>query len=113
MIHVLFVSTLLLCASGATFAQAVQVTGWRTLSSLTSVRAADQDRDGAVWAATSGGVIRVDQQSRTTTEYRNVNALQTLDCTSLRCDRATGAVFVGQRDGALDVWSPSGTSVDQ
>ena len=109
MIHVLIVSTLLLCAPVITFAQAVQVSGWRTLSSLTSVRAADRDRDGAIWAATSGGVIRIEQQSRTTTEYRNVNALQTLDCTALRCDRATGSVFVGQRDGALDVWSPSGT----
>lgn len=105
----LLASTFLICASVTLVAQSVQVSSWRTLSSLTSVRAADRDRDGALWAATSGGVIRVDQQTRSTTEYRNVNALQTLDCTALVCDRASGSVIVGQRDGAIDVWSPTGT----
>ncbi len=105
----LLASALLICASATLFAQSVQVTGWRTLSSLTAVQAADRDRDGAIWAATSGGVIRIDQETRAITEYRNVNALQTLDCTALTCDRVNGSVIVGQRDGAIDIWSPTGT----
>lgn len=108
MMQFLLISTVFLSTCATLAAQSVQVTGWRTLSSLASVRAADRDRDGAIWAATSGGVIRVNAQTQATTEYRNVNALQTLDCTALLCDRGSGSVFVGQRDGAIDIWSPSG-----
>lgn len=109
MMQFLLAGIVVLCATTALTAQSVKLTGWRTLSSLTSVRGADQARDGAIWAVTSGGVIRIDLQSRSTTEYRNVNALQTLDCTALICDRDNGTVFVGQRDGAIDIWSPTGT----
>lgn len=109
MMQFLLASIVLLCASITLTAQSINITGWRTLSSLTTVLGADRARDGAIWAVTSGGVIRVDLQSRSTTEYRNVNALQTLDCTSLICDRSNGTVLVGQRDGAIDIWSPSGT----
>jgi hypothetical protein len=90
MMQFLLASIVLLCASITLTAQSINITGWRTLSSLTTVLGADRARDGAIWAVTSGGVIRVDLQSRSTTEYRNVNALQTLDCTSLICDRSNG-----------------------
>ena len=105
----LLASLVMLCASFTLSAQSINLSGWRTLSSLTTVLGADRASDGAIWAVTSGGVIRVDLQSRTTTEYRNVNALQTLDCTSLICDRSNGTVLIGQRDGAIDIWSPPGT----
>ncbi len=103
---------IIICAAlAATTVSAQQVTlsNWNTISSLRTVRAADIDVSGDIWAATSGGVIRYSRSTNNTSEYRNVNALQTLDCTALSCDRVGGNVFVGQTDGALDIATPSGT----
>jgi len=79
------------------------------MSSLRTVRSADLDQSGRIWAATSGGVIVVNRSSGKVDEYRNVRALQTLDCTALICDRTRGMTFVGQSDGALDIADSSGT----
>ncbi|MCX6140196.1 MAG: hypothetical protein NTX15_05095 [Candidatus Kapabacteria bacterium] len=98
-----------LCGPAVGFAQSIQLSNWRTLSSLTTVRSADLDTTGRIWAATSGGVLVYDRRSETTIEYRNVNALQTLDCTALMCDRARGVVYVGQYDGALDIADSNGS----
>jgi len=90
-------------------AQSVQLSDWRTLSSLRTVRSADIDSAGLIWAATSGGVIAIDTASGSIDEFRNVNALQGLDCTALLCDRSRGLTYVGQLDGAIDVVSSDRT----
>lgn len=75
---------------------------------MRNVTAADADSRGNIWAATSGGVFMHNLGAGTTNEFRNIGALQSLDCTSLFCDNRTGLVFVGGRSGTLDIYHPSG-----
>src|SRR5690349_15685216 len=89
-----------LCAlsSSTLFAQAVQFSDWRTFSSMRTVTAADVDSRGRIWAATSGGVFVYDQVADTTIEFRNIDALISLDVTALLCDRERQRVIVACGD---------------
>ena len=89
--------------------QEIRLSDWTTISSLYTVNAIDVDSSGRVWAATTGGVVTYDEGSGQIQEFRNVNALQTLDCSSVFCDQRRGQVFIGQRDGALDIYRRDGT----
>ncbi len=84
-------------------AQTVQVSDWRTFSSMRTVIAADVDSKGRVWAATSGGVFVYDPMIDSVREFRNIDALVSLDVTAILCDTARQRVFVGCGDGALHV----------
>lgn len=88
--------------------QEIRLSDWQTISSLYTVKAMDVDSEGACWAATTGGVVRYVPTTGVVTEYRNVGALQSLDCSAIYCDRQTGIVYVGQQDGALDILRPNG-----
>ncbi|MDZ4745180.1 MAG: hypothetical protein SGJ05_04160 [bacterium] len=99
---VAFVAAVGVGAATAT-AQSVQVSNWRTYSSMRAVAAADVDSKGRIWAATSGGVFVYDQANDTVIEFRNIGALLSLDVTSVLCDRSNTRVFVGCSDGGLHV----------
>ena len=81
------------------------------MSSLNTARDASIDTQGDLWVATTGGVFSVDKATDVITEYRNINALQSLDATSIHCG-SNGEVFVGGGDGALDILDANGTWVN-
>ena len=107
--HSAFICAFVLCAlvlaSMTATAQTVQVSDWRTFSSMRTVTAADVDSKGRIWAATSGGVFVYDPAIDSVSEFRNIGALASLDVTAILCDRARGRVFVGCGDGALHIVS--------
>lgn len=75
---------------------------------MRTVRAIDIDTHGSIWAATSGGVFVYSGDSTQTKEYRNINALQSLDLRTLLCikngpESIQGQVVVGASDGSLDI----------
>lgn len=84
-------------------AQTVQVSDWRTFSSMRTVTAADADSKGRIWAATSGGVFVYDPAIDSLTEFRNIGALVSLDVTAILCDPIRQRVFVGCGDGSLHI----------
>ena len=86
-------------------AQTIELSNWQTYSSMRSVRAATVDAANRIWCATSGGVFVHDPAEGTTTEFRNVNALSSLDVTAIASDSETGTVYVGAFDGSLDIAS--------
>ncbi len=104
-------SLAIICILGSLglLAQSIQLSNWRTMSSLRTVRDADIDLRGRIWAATSGGVMVIDRTDGSIEEYRNVDALQTLDCTSLMCDLVANVTYVGGSDGSLDIADTIGT----
>lgn len=107
--HKLFVLAICSCLlTSHSFAQSVTLTNWSTLSSLQTVRRLSPDSRGNLWAATSGGVFRVDAVSRSITEFRNINALQSLDARSVY-GTPGGKVFIGGGDGALDIVNEDST----
>jgi ligand-binding sensor domain-containing protein len=90
-------------------AQEIRLSNWQTISSLYTVKSMDVDAQGTCWAATSGGVVRYEPSTGSVTEYRNVGALQSLDCSAIYCDRSANEVYVGQVSGAIDVLRSDGT----
>jgi ligand-binding sensor domain-containing protein len=90
-------------------AQEIRLSNWQTISSLYTVKSMDVDAQGTCWAATSGGVVRYVPSTGSVTEYRNVGALQSLDCSAIYCDRSANEVYVGQVSGAIDVLRSDGT----
>lgn len=99
----------MLYASATVGAQTLLLSDWNTLSSMRTVRSADVDTDGRIWAATSGGVFSYSPITSTAIEYRNINALQSLDSRVVVCDKTRSRVYVGASDGSLDIYSASGT----
>ncbi|MBL7990957.1 MAG: hypothetical protein JNN25_05930 [Candidatus Kapabacteria bacterium] len=94
----------------ATLAQ-VRVSEWQTYSSLQNVRATASDRTGKVWAATSGGVFSYDLQTRSTQEFRNINALYGIDITAIAVSPLDGSIYAGGFNGALNVYNGKNWSV--
>ncbi|MBU3698392.1 MAG: hypothetical protein FGM33_00050 [Candidatus Kapabacteria bacterium] len=109
MLTVLIAALVLLTPTGQLTAQEIRLSDWTTLSSLYTVNSIDVDASGRCWAATTGGVVSYDAASGSIKEFRNVNALQTLDCSAIFCDLSRSEVYVGQQDGALDIYRAEGT----
>ncbi len=108
MYRLAFVFVSLIAVTTIVSAQSVQVSDWRTISSLRTVRDAADAPDRTVWVATSGGVFSVDEDGGVT-EYRNIGALQSLDATAITVDSASGTVVVGSGDGSLDIRHTDGS----
>lgn len=86
--------------------QALLLSDWQTFSSMSTVRGVAVDPQFRLWCATSGGVFVHDPTDGTTREFRNIDALATLDATSIAADPSSGMVYVGGFDGSLDVVTP-------
>jgi ligand-binding sensor domain-containing protein len=97
-----------LCSFGAGFVANMQaqvrVSGWQTYSSMLNVRATASDRNGLVWAGTSGGVFSFNPSNNAVQEFRNVNALLGLDISTLAISPSTGEIFAGGFNGVINVY---------
>ncbi len=108
MLRILICCVVLGAAAAAATGQSIRISDWRTLSSLRTVRDAAAAPDGTLWVATSGGVFSVGSDQQVLEEYRNINALQSIDATAITVDPQSGVVIVGSGDGALDLRYPDG-----
>lgn len=106
----LFLALLLGATAWPGMAQSsVQVTSWRTYSSLRSVRSASPDAQGTIWAGTAGGVFTANPSTASGSVYTNIDALSALDITSVAADPKGDSVVAGSFDGGLDVYDGQGT----
>ncbi|MBS1536585.1 MAG: hypothetical protein JST20_02405 [Bacteroidetes bacterium] len=81
----------------------IRLDNWKTYSSLNNVRAATLDESGHIWVATSGGVFRYDTTTKETIEFRNINALLSLDATAIAYNPINKSIYVGMFDGGIDI----------
>ena len=100
-----FVIALFLLASYTSLYSQVRLDNWKTYSSMNTVRAATIDSSGHIWAATSGGVFRYDTTTKEIIEFRNIDALLSLDITAIAYNPANKSVYVGSFDGSIDIIS--------
>lgn len=100
----LLLVTALLPAMG----QSLSLGSWQTISSMRTTRDIDIDWNGTLWVATSGGVYAYNPNTDEKQEYRNINALQSLDARIVLCDTTTKQVVVGHADGAMDILDSTG-----
>lgn len=89
----------------------VRVSAWQTYSSLLNVRSTVSDQSGKLWAATSGGVFSYDLRTRSTQEFRNINALYGIDITSIAVSPVDGSVYAGGFNGALNIYDGKNWSI--
>ncbi|TAE29948.1 MAG: hypothetical protein EAZ92_05295 [Candidatus Kapaibacterium sp.] len=82
----------------------VRVSAWQTYSSMLNIRATASDRNGTVWAGTSGGVFSYNPSTNAVQEYRNVNALLGLDITALAIHPTTGDIYAGGFNGVINIF---------
>ncbi len=89
----------------------VRVSAWQTYSSLLNVRSTVSDQSGKLWAATSGGVFSYDLRTRSTQEFRNINALYGIDITAIAVSPADGSIYAGGFNGALNIYDGKNWSI--
>lgn len=96
------IAIFLLVFSSSLTAQ-IRLDNWKTYSSMNTVRAATFDDEGHIWAATSGGVFRYDTTTKESIEFRNINALLSLDATAIAYNPINRSIYVGTFDGSIDI----------
>jgi ligand-binding sensor domain-containing protein len=74
---------------------------WRTFTDMRNVRSI-ASADGAVWAATSGGLFRWDEGTQAVRQYTNSEGLSSNDLTAVYVD-AGGRVWIGTSEGSINV----------
>jgi len=95
---------LLLFASVQISAQTtISISDWRSYSTMRTVRAASVDSRGRLWAATPGGIFVYSSSDSSIQEFRNVDALLSLDVTAIFCDTASKRIYVGCFDGSFSI----------
>lgn len=104
----LAIAIFLFASTTSLFSQ-IRLDNWTTHSSMNSVRAAALDSSGHVWAATSGGVFRFDTTTKESIQFKNIDALLSLDVTAIAYNHANKSIYVGSFDGYIDIISDTFT----
>lgn len=107
---VFFCGAIAVCSFSVLHAQ-VRVSAWQTYSSLLNVRSTVSDQSGKLWAATSGGVFSYDLRTRSTQEFRNINALYGIDITAIAVSPLDGSIYAGGFNGALNIYDGKNWSI--
>lgn len=78
---------------------------WQTHTSMYDARSATTDSKGTVWIGTSGGIFTYDPSTQLYNTFRNIDALLSLDVTTIRANTQNDDIFVGCSDGMVSVYS--------
>lgn len=93
-----------LSASFVSLAQApVQLENWQTFSSLLNSVDGTVDYHGNIWIATNGGAYYYNSSNESFEEFRNINALLSLDITSVAANNSTNEIYLGTFDGIIEI----------
>ena len=102
----LAISLFLITISSVNYSQtAIKLENWKTHSSILNVVTADVDSRGRIWAGSPGGLFVYDEAGQTTKVFRNLDALLSLDVTTVKANRASKEVYIGTFDGVIDIVS--------
>jgi hypothetical protein len=77
---------------------------WKNFTAMNSVRAVAAAHD-SIWAATSGGAFLYTVHDSSFVRFTTSEGLTTNDLTAIAIDR-NGAVWFGQSDGSIDIYTP-------
>jgi len=81
----------------------VQLENWQTYSSILNSVASDVDSKGRIWTASNGGVYNYNPADETFKEFRNIDAMLTLDATSIAALHKREEMYIGTFDGVLEI----------
>lgn len=96
---VLFLSSICFAYSQNQF----RLDGWESYTSLMNVKQSAVDSKSRIWAATDGGLFVWDRINNETDYFRNINALLSLEATTISYDPVNKKMIVGCYDGMLEI----------
>ena len=82
---------------------------WTVYSALNSVKSVAFDREGMIWAGTTGGVVGYHPDDDSAVVYRTTDGLLALNTTAIAVDPATGSLYAGGANGAISIRSADGS----
>ncbi|MCX6154488.1 MAG: hypothetical protein NT007_10030 [Candidatus Kapabacteria bacterium] len=78
---------------------------WRVYTSIFKPADATMDSKGRLWIATAGAVYIFDYTKKVVVkELRKTEGLTTMDISAIKADTAKKIIFIGGRDGSLDIF---------
>jgi len=89
--------------STALFSVEYKLENWKTYTSMLNAVSASVDSQDRIWVATKGGLFIVDPQDDSIDEYRNIDALISLNLTVVKCYPEKNLSFIGTSDGVLEI----------
>lgn len=89
---------------GSAISQELQISDWKSYTSLYEVNSLDKYGD-QIYVATRGGVYFANSNSYETEEFTNVTGLSRINAKHITYDNKSDKVFVGYSDGAFDIYS--------
>ncbi|MBM2814180.1 MAG: putative periplasmic ligand-binding sensor domain protein [Ignavibacteria bacterium] len=92
-------------SAGISIAYQKRLENWQASSSFYETLAIAIDWQSRIWVATSGGVYSFDTLTKEIKEFRNINALESLDATAIICDSVRKQIIIGSGDGVIDIYS--------
>ncbi len=88
------------------FAQApIQLENWQTHSSLLNSIDGAVDSKGRIWITTNGGVYNYNPTNKKFAEFRNIDALLSLDVSCIAANRNKKQIYLGTFDGVIEIVS--------
>ncbi len=94
---ILFITT-----NPITYSQ-VNLTNWKSHTSLLDIRSICVDSNDNFWAATSGGAYKYNRIDSTFEEFRNIDALLTIDLSEVSADKDN--IYFGSNNGVLEIFN--------
>lgn len=82
-----------------------RLSNWKTHSSMLNCLSASADSQGRIWVATTGGVFQYNVENGEAEEFRNIDAMLSIDPTTVYCDTENELIFIGTYNGTLEIVS--------
>lgn len=81
----------------------VNLTNWRSYTSQMETKSVCLDSNGNYWAATLGGAFKYNIKDSSFEEFRNIDALLTIDLNKVSADKDN--IYFGSNDGILEIYN--------
>jgi ligand-binding sensor domain-containing protein len=77
---------------------------WKAYTSLIDVGSVSVDKNGNIWAGTSGGAFKYNPVNKNYEEFRNINAFLSNQITKIAVNPATDEIYAGTYEGYLEIF---------
>lgn len=80
-----------------------KIENWKVHSSLIDLKTVDYDSQDRIWAGGYGGCLMYDEKKDEIKEFRNIDALLSLEISTIKCYREKQLIFIGSYDGVFSI----------
>lgn len=99
----LFISIFIHTGHAQTQKPKIELENWQTYTSLLNTTASDFDSRGRIWIGTNGGAYCYNPANKDVIEFRNIDAMLSLDVTALSANLDRKEIYIGTFDGIIEI----------